>query len=119
MIGIFTVVLIILFGFVGPRFRPYSYSDQVNKYKNLPPRLELYKIKDKNFYLSKDYNMFLVEADGTLIDRLDLNPLKKDQINKVYTYNLGEEEIILDFSYNLLPTKQGYDYDFPRSHDRS
>lgn len=112
MIGIFTVVLILLFGFLGPKFRSYSYSDQVNKYKNLPPRLELYKLEDKYFHVSKDYNMFLVEPDGTLIDRLDLSPLKKDQINKIYTYDFGEEEVILDFSYNLLPTKQGYDYDF-------
>ena len=112
MIGMFTVVLILLFGFVGPKFRSYSYSDQVNKYKNLPPRLELYKLEDKYFYVSKDYNMFLVEEDGTLIDRLNLDPLKKDPINKVYTYDFGEEEVILDFSYNLLATKQGYDYDF-------
>ncbi len=112
MLGMFTVVLIILFGFVGPRFRPFSYSDQVNKYKNLPPSFDLYQIEDKYFFVSKDYNMFLVEADGTLIDRLNLNPLKKDPINKIYTYDLGDEEVILDFSYNLLPTKQGYDYDF-------
>jgi oligopeptide transport system permease protein len=112
VIGMFTIVLILLFGFLGPRFREFSYSDQVNKYKNLPPRLDLYEIEDKYFYVSKDYNMFLVEADGTLIDRLDLSPLKKDPIKKIYTYDLGEEEVILDFSYNLLPTKQGYDYDF-------
>ena len=112
MLGMFTVVLILLFGFVGPKFRPFSYSDQVNKYKNLPPRLDLYKLEDKYFHVSKDYNMFLVAEDGRLIDRLDLDPLKKDQINKIYTYDLGEEEVILDFSYNLLPTKQGYDYDF-------
>ena len=117
MIGMFTVVLIILFAFAGPKFRPFSYSDQVNKYKNLPPRLELYQIKDKNFYLSKDYNMFLIEDDGTLIDRLELPPLKKDPINKVYTYDFGDEEVMLDFSYNLLPTKQGYDYDFTIEYD--
>ena len=117
VIGMFTVVLILLFGFVGPKFRTYSYSDQVNKYKNLPPRLELYQIKDKNFYLSKDYNMFLVEDDGTLIDRLNLPPLKKDAIKKVYTYDLEGEDVILDFSYNLLPTKQGYDYDFTIEYD--
>lgn len=117
VIGMFTVVLILLFGFVGPKFRTYSYSDQVNKYKNLPPRLELYQIKDKNFYLSKDYNMFLVEDDGTLIDRLNLPPLKKDALKKVYTYDLEGEDVILDFSYNLLPTKQGYDYDFTIEYD--
>ncbi len=117
VIGMFTVVLILLFGFVGPKFRPFSYSDQVNKYKNLPPRLQLYKIKDKNFYLSKDYNMFVVKDDGTMIDRLELPPLNKDPIKKIYKYKLGEEDVILDFSYNLLPTKQGYDYDFTIEYD--
>ncbi|MDY0235731.1 MAG: ABC transporter permease [Gudongella sp.] len=112
VIGMFTVVLIILFGFAGPKFTNFSYSDQVNKYKNLPPRLELYEAGDKYFYVSNDYNMFLVEEDGTLIDRLNLNPLKRDMINKIYTYDLGEEEVKLDFSYNILPSKQGYDYDF-------
>lgn len=117
VIGMFTVVLILLFGFVGPKFRNFSYSDQVNKYKNLPPRLDLYEIKGKNFYLSKDYNMFLVEPDGTLIDRLNLPPLKKDAIKKIYTYDLNGEDVILDFSYNLLPTKKGYDYNYTIEYD--
>ncbi len=111
MLGILTIILILLFGFVGPRFTPYSYSDQVNDYKNLPPRLELYQFGDKFFHVSKDYNMFLVEEDGTLIERLKLDPLKRDMLNKVYIYELGDEEVKLDFSYNLLPTKMGYDYD--------
>lgn len=112
MIGIFVVFLILGFGFVGPYLTPYSYSDQVNKYKNLPPMLDLYEIDGYYFHLSKDYNMFIVEPDGTLIDRLDLPPLNRDAINKIYRYEMGDEEVILDFSYNLLPDKQGYDYDF-------
>lgn len=112
VLGMIAVVLILLFGFVGPKFTNYSYSDQVNKYKNLPPRLELYQIEDNYFYVSKDYNMFLVESNGKLIDRLNLNPIKRDMINKIYRYDMGDEEVTLDFSYNILPTKQGYDYDF-------
>ena len=46
VLGMIAVVLILLFGFVGPKFTDYSYSDQVNKYKNLPPRLELYQIEE-------------------------------------------------------------------------
>lgn len=111
MIGIFTVILIILFGVVGPYFTNYSYSDQVNKYKNLAPRLELYEINGEFFHVSNDYNVFLVSEDGTLIDRLELNPLNRDMLKKVYKYTYGDEFVILDFSYNLLPTKMGYDYD--------
>jgi oligopeptide transport system permease protein len=112
MIGIFVVFLIIGFGFVGPYLTPYSYSDQINKYKNLPPMLDLYEIDGYHFHLSKDYNMFIVEPDGTLIDRLNLPPLNRDAVNKIYRYQMGDEEVILDFSYNLLPDKQGYDYNF-------
>lgn len=112
MIGIFVVFLIIGFGFVGPYLTPYSYSDQINKYKNLPPMLDLYEIDGYHFHISKDYNMFIVEPDGTLIDRLNLPPLNRDAVNKIYRYQMGDEEVILDFSYNLLPDKQGYDYNF-------
>jgi oligopeptide transport system permease protein len=112
MIGIFVVFLIIGFGFIGPYLTPYSYSDQINKYKNLPPMLDLFEIDGYHFHISKDYNMFIVEPDGTLIDRLNLPPLNRDAINKIYRYQMGDEEVILDFSYNLLPDKQGYDYNY-------
>lgn len=113
MIGFVVVIMIILFGIVGPFLTPHSYSSQINAYKNLGPRLDLYEAGGKYFHVSKDYNMFLLESDGTLIERLNLDPLTgRDPINKIYTYTLGDEEVILDFSYNLLPNKQGYDYDF-------
>ncbi|WP_422485089.1 ABC transporter permease [Gudongella sp. DL1XJH-153] len=112
MAGIVVVILIILFGTVGPSFTEFSYSDQINEYKNLPPTLKMYELDGRYFHVSNDYNVFLVAEDGTLIERLNLDPLKRDMINKVYTYELGQEEVILDFSYNLLPNKMGYDYDF-------
>lgn len=112
MMGIVVVFLIILFGTVGPSLTEFSYSDQVNDNKNLPPTLKMYELDGRYFHVSNDYNVFLVAEDGTLMERLNLDPLKRDMINKVYTYELGEEEVILDFSYNLLPNKMGYDYDF-------
>lgn len=112
MMGIVVVFLIILFGTVGPSLTEFSYSDQVNDNKNLPPTLKMYELDGRYFHVSNDYNVFLVAEDGTLIERLNLDPLRRDMINKVYTYELGEEEVILDFSYNLLPNKMGYDYDF-------
>ena len=112
MIGFVVVILIILFGVVGPYLTPHTYSSQINEYKNLGPIVEVHEVDGKYFHVSKDYNMFLLEEDGTLIERLNLNPMDRDMINKIYTYTLGEEEVILDFSYNLLPNKQGYDYDY-------
>lgn len=113
MIGLVIVFLIICFGIFGPYFTPYTYSDQVNEYRNLSPVLKLYKISDDLYlHISKDYNMFRVSEDGRLLERLELNKAKKDIIKKIYVYNYGDEEIKLDFSYNLLPTKKGYDYNF-------
>ncbi len=66
-----------------------------------------------NLYLSKNYNMFLVSDKGHLIERLEMDKKRKDIRNKIYFYTLGDnKEVKLDFSYNLLKDKQGYDYDF-------
>lgn len=113
IIGLIIILLIICFGVIGPNLTPYSYSDQVNEYRNLPPVLKLYKAEDDLYlYVSKDYNIFRVSKDGKLLARLQLDKSKRDIINKIYTYKYGDKEVKLDFSYNLLPTKQGYDYDY-------
>lgn len=115
MIGIVLIVFIVLFGTVGPYLTAYSYSDQSNDFKNLPPRLEIFEVEEGiNLYLSSDYNMFLVLDNGKMDKKLKLD--KRDPINKVYTYLLdaenSDETVILDFSYNTLKDKQGYDYNY-------
>ncbi len=113
MAGLVGIILIILIGIFGPMMTSFSYSDQVNDFKNLPPRLDLYKMNDDLYlFLSKDYFLFSVTEDGRLIERLELPKENKDIIKKVYTYLHHGEEVILDFSYNLLPHKKGYDYDY-------
>jgi len=117
IIGVITIILIMLFGIAGPMVSKYSYSDQMNEFKNLPPTLEVFNVgEDKNLYLSSDYNMFLVDDSGHVIERLDQDKKKKDIKNKVYVYKLGTkeeyEEVTLDFSYNLLKNKMGYDYNY-------
>lgn len=117
MFGVVMIIFIMLFGIFGPILTPYSYSDQLNEFKNLPPILDVYNVgDDMNFYLSEDYNMFLVSDSGKMVTRLDLDKDRKDVINKVYVYLLEDEgvtkDVILDFSYNLLKNKRGYDYDY-------
>ena len=117
MIGVVAIIFIIFFGVVGPSLTDYTYSDQLNKFKNLPPTMEVFDIgDDANLYLSSDYNMFLVNDKGEMVERLEIDKKKKDLINKVYVYKYGTEEayeeVILDFSYNLLKDKQGYEYDY-------
>lgn len=113
MFGLITIFLIVMFAVVGPWFTNYSYSDQVNEFRNMPPTLEIIEVEeDVNFHVSKDYNVFIVSDKGELLERLDIQQKDKDVINKVYTFYYDNEPVVLDFSYNLLPTKQGYDYDF-------
>lgn len=112
MVGLVVIAAIVFFGVIGPFFTGYSYSDQVNKYRNLPPFLTLYRFHNEYFFVSSDYNLFLVTKGGKLLDRVEQDRARKDVINKVYVYVHNGQDIILDFSYNTLPGKQGYDYDF-------
>ncbi|QRN84610.1 ABC transporter permease [Clostridia bacterium] len=110
MLGIVIIILVILFGVLGPFLTPYSYSDQANDFRNTPPRLELYEIGDTYLYLTNDYLLLEVSAKGNIIRRLER--IDEDIINKIYIYEMDGEAITIDFSYNTLPQKQGYDYDF-------
>ena len=125
MIGLVGIIFIILFGVLGPVLTPMSYSDQINDYKNLGPRLDIFEIStDTYITISSDYNMFLIDKKGNLIERLEelelAGPVVSDEartdfINvqspseqrkqneetkktllKAYMYN--DEEIQLNFS---------------------
>lgn len=122
MIGVVAIIFIIFFGVLGPNLTDYSYSDQVNVYKNLPPTMEVFAVgEDVNLYLSSDYNMFVVNDKGEMVERLEIDKKKKDLINKIYVYKYGPEdnykEVVLDFSYNLLKDKMGYDYNYTIEYD--
>ena len=113
MLGLIIIALIIVFAIIGPMFTGYSYSDQKNEFRNMPPTLSIIPIeKDINFHVSKDYNMFVVSDKGVLIERLLIEQEDKDIINKVYNFHYGDKVVPLDFSYNLLKNKMGYDYDY-------
>jgi len=112
MTGLVGVVLIIFAAVFGPLFFKLSYSDQNLDFSNVPPRMTIYKVADDyNVFLTRDYKLLRISDNGELLARIfDSN---KDQINKVYTYSDGDMDIVLDFSYNLLPGKDAdYDYTF-------
>lgn len=118
MFGVVAIIFIVLFATVGPNMTPFTYSDQQNEFKSLPPRLNVFNVsEDVNLYLSSDYNMFLVNDKGVMVERLELDKKQRDLINKVYVYKYGEDEVILDFSYNLLKNKMGYDYNYTIEYD--
>jgi len=136
MVGLLLVILIVLFGLIGPLFTPFSYSDQNNDYKNLPPRLHVYTLSDElSVYVSNDYNMFAVSNDGVLtwLEQVESNTetlnynfvgavmspsekKKQQQEEKnqteqhVKSYLYGDSEITLDYSNRVIDDPVG-DYE--------
>lgn len=108
ILGLVIVLIILLFGLVGPFLTPYSYSDQVNKYKNLPPLLSLYRLDGRCFFLSKDYNLFEVSSSGRLVDRIEPDRSRRDVVNKVFYYGYAGDFIRLEY---MLKERKGYDHD--------
>jgi len=108
MIGLVGVLLIVLFGVMGPWFSAYSYSDQNNLFSNIPPRMEIYQIDSDNYvFLSSQYNLILVSQKGELLDRLTKTNM--DVINKIYTYEFEGEDIEVDYSHRALEDDGGVD----------
>lgn len=135
MVGLAGVILILLFGVMGPWFYTQTYSDQRNDLKNLPPRLEIYEIDDGLFAtVSRDYNFFIIDEDGGNLQNLErikaeevlqgrvevsevLSPSQiraqreAEEKKTINYYQFGEEEISIDYSYKL-DEEVDYDYDF-------
>lgn len=111
LVGLGGAIFIILFAVLGPLFVSASYSDQNLDFSNLPPRFAIYMLdEDYYVYLTKDYKLLRVSANGDIMVRLERTAT--DAIKKLYTYNDGEREVILDFSYNLLPGKMDSPFDY-------
>jgi ABC-type dipeptide/oligopeptide/nickel transport system permease subunit len=72
MAGLVAVIMIVLFGAFGPFFVEGDYSDQINDYSNLPPRLEIYQISEDRFvYITREYRVLEITEKGKLIKRID------------------------------------------------
>ena len=111
IVALVGVILIVLFAIIGPLFIEASYSDQNVDLSNLPPRMAIYEIDEDYFvFLSRDYKLLRISGKGTVLGRLDR--IKLDPINKLYTYADEELEVVLDFSYNLLPGKMDSPFDY-------
>lgn len=119
LVGLIGVVLVMLFATVGPSINEYKYNKQYLDYKNIPPRLAVYKLDDDvTVFMSGMYHLMLVSDKGELIQRFDLADDDKDFIAKTYTYRLFDEDgnelavVIGDFSYQTDPLKADEDIEF-------
>ncbi len=110
--GLIGVILITLFAFVGPLFTPYDYDEQQTDFANTPLHVEVFEI-DTDFYVylnPSTYRLLVVAEDGTFLHRLEQTSL--DAINKQFHYDNAGEDVIVDFSYKVLPAlaDEGIDY---------
>lgn len=109
--GMIGVLIVTIFGLLGPYMTPYSYSYQQTDYSNVPPQLAVYRLDDENFvYLTGQYRLLLVSKKGEIIKRLPQTGT--DAINKIYTYNFDGVPVVIDFSYRVVPAKQNLGIDY-------
>ena len=111
IVGLGGVIFILLFGFVGPFFFDVDYADQRIDFANLPPVVAIYEVDEDYFvFLTQDYKLIRFSRSGVVLDRLER--LSRDNVNKIDVYSDGTREVILDFSYNLLPDKMDSPFDY-------
>ena len=138
MAGLAGIILIVIFGVLGPFLTDVTYSDQQNEFKNLAPRLDVYRIDEGVYvHIAGDYHMFVIDDEAgemLLLEQVEkdeddlvrnftsnvISPAelkKQQQADKndvesssiIYSYN--GEEILLDFS-NLVVDEPVGDYDY-------
>ena len=125
MIGLVVIILITLFGVLGPFFSPYKDSTQVVGFVNIPPRISITKAGDTFFYFNgTQYTLFTVTEKGMLLEKLDEIRSLRDTVNNKFYFDLDGEQVILDYSYkvreelafegiNFSITYQGVEYKQP------
>lgn len=109
--GMIGVLIVTIFGLLGPFMTPYSYSYQQTDYSNVPPQLTVYRLDEENYvYLTGQYRLLLVSKQGEIIKRLPQTGT--DGINKIYTYDFDGVPVVIDFSYRVVPAKLNLGIDY-------
>ncbi len=78
--GLVCIILLIFFAFVMPMFSKYSYETQALAFSNIPPKLSVYEIGGKYYFLSKNLKVIHVSESGELLETLDM--VKEDGMKK-------------------------------------
>jgi len=101
MFGLGVVILIVLFAMFGQHFTDWDYSSQTLKNANLPPKMDVYPVtEDKNVFVHREYTLFLVSAEGEILERLEpTNGTLDIMQNKRRVYEVDGNEVVLDFSF--------------------
>ncbi len=97
MTGLLMIVIIAIAAIVGPMLTPYSYSDQSLALANIPIMYDITHIKDDIYiYVHREYKLFQMEADGTIV-----GAMKETERNTAQTYNMYEiDGVEIKFDYS-------------------
>lgn len=105
MLGLFFIFFMILAAVFGPYVISHDYSTQELTLANIPPKIQIYKIDDDNyFYMHNEYRLFEVQEDGTLGARIREAKDNLMERNREYTY--AGKDILLDYKYAALKADQ-------------
>lgn len=100
--GLVVILLMTLFAIFGPMITPYTYSDQIVGYSNIPPRIELMKADDVYFYFNgTQYNLYSSTKEGRLTAKL--RETSRDIPNQKFYFDYQGETVTLDYSYKIRP----------------
>ncbi|MDR2103100.1 MAG: ABC transporter permease [Treponema sp.] len=94
--GLIMIILLIVFGALGPLFSPYRYGDQNLSFVNIPPYFNAYEHGGRYFYITQ--NLKLIEADrgGRLIAPLKM--IRDDGSKKQTSFDVEGTVLIVDYS---------------------
>ena len=105
MIGLLFIIFMVLTAIIGPYVISHDYSTQELTLANIPPKIDIYKVDDDNyFYMHSEYKLFQVTADGLLQDKIKETANNLTERNRVY--NIGGKEVILDYKYGALKPEE-------------
>ena len=94
------IVILVLGAIFIPFFWKYSYQEQNLTLSNIPPVLKVYPLSDdaneRNIYITQNYDVVEVAADGTLVELLE--PVYKDTIARKSTFDLNGKILSIDYS---------------------
>ncbi|SHH60961.1 ABC transporter permease [Clostridium grantii] len=97
MIGLVTIVIILLLAIFGPMLSKYSYSEQQLNFANIPPKFEIYQVKDKFVYVHQEYKLIEVSEKGELLQRVVES--EKNPADKYNAFDFYGDELVIDYSY--------------------
>ena len=99
--GLFLILILLGFAFIGPFFTDYSYSKQDLDLVNIPPRMTVYETKDHSgyLYITQSLKVVWVNKDGTL--GRQLTKLRDESASSMIIFDCNGEEVAL--YYGIKP----------------